>query len=183
MKKELLLGLFFLGAVLAFAQQPKKSLVDSSPKRGYIVDVGELAPDDFTLQLIDGKTTSLKELRGKIVILQFTASWCSVCRAEIPHLEKELWQIYKDRGVVLIGVDRDEPIEKVKSYIEGLGITYPVALDPNADIFGRFADKKSGVTRNVVIDKNGKIVFLTRLYNQEEFSSMLKVVEKLADSK
>ncbi len=50
---------------------------------------------------------------------------------------------------------------------------------PKAEIFGRFADKKSGVTRNVVIDPNGKIVFLTRLYNESEFSEMVKVINKL----
>ncbi|MDB5021927.1 MAG: redoxin [Pedobacter sp.] len=146
--------------------------------RGYLVKVGDQAPDDFKLVLQDGKTTSLKELRGKIVVLQFTASWCSVCRKEMPHLET-LWKNNKDKNFVLIGVDRDEPIATVQKFHKDMKISYPLALDPAADIFGRFANKKSGVTRNVVIDKTGKIVYLTRLYDEKEFADMAKAIEEL----
>lgn len=153
--------------------------VSPDEDRGYLVKVGDQAPDDFELVLQDGRKTSLKELRGKTVILQFTASWCSVCRKEMPHLE-QMWQTYKDKDVVLIGVDRDEPIETVKKFHKDMKITYPLALDPAADIFGRFAHKKSGVTRNVVIDATGKIVYLTRLYDEKEFTDMVKVIDSLA---
>lgn len=147
--------------------------------RGYLVKVGDQAPDDFELVLQDGTKTSLQALRGKTVVLQFTASWCSVCRKEMPHLE-QMWQAYKDKNVVLIGVDRDEPLETVKKFHKDMKITYPLALDPGADIFGRFAHKKSGVTRNVVIDATGKIVYLTRLYDEKEFADMVKVIDALA---
>ena len=60
-----------------------------------------------------------------------------------------------------------------------MGTTYPLALDPNAEIFGLFADKNSGVTRNVVIDQQGKIVFLTRLFEETEYNQMLKVIQSL----
>ncbi|MXV51669.1 redoxin domain-containing protein [Pedobacter sp. HMF7647] len=147
--------------------------------RGYLVKTGDVAPADFTLRLADGTETSLSKLRGKVVVLQFTASWCSVCREEMPHLEKEVWQAYKNKGLVLIGVDRDEPLEKVINFQKSMNISYPLALDPGAEIFGRFADKKSGVTRNVVIDRDGKIAYLTRLYDRQEFMSMLKKIESL----
>jgi peroxiredoxin len=101
----------------------------------------------------------------------------------MPHLEKEIWQAYKDKGLVLIGVDRDEPLNKVKSFHQVMNISYPLALDPGAEIFGRFASKKSGVTRNVVIDRDGKIVYLTRLYDKQEFASMLKAVDALVNNK
>jgi peroxiredoxin len=151
----------------------------SADDRGYIVKVGDQAPDNFELVLANGQKTSLKQLRGKVVILQFTASWCSVCRTEMPHLESDVWKAYQNKNVVLIGVDRDEPLAKVQKFHEEMKITYPLALDPGADIFGRFADKKSGVTRNVVIDQNGKIAYLTRLYDTNEFSNMLKAIDGL----
>jgi peroxiredoxin len=149
-----------------------------SRDRGYIVEVGDMAPD-FEMEFTDGQKTKLSELRGKIVILQFTASWCSVCRLEMPHLEKDVWQKYKDQNVLLIGVDRDEPLETVIAFQKKIGTTYPLALDPGANIFGLFAKKKAGVTRNVVIDKTGKIVFLTRLFEEEEYQEMLSVLKKL----
>ena len=146
--------------------------------RGYIVAVGDMAPD-FEMEFTDGQKIKLSELRGQIVILQFTASWCSVCRLEMPHLEKDVWQKYKDQNVLLIGVDRDEPLETVIAFQKKIGTTYPLALDPGANIFGLFANKEAGVTRNVVIDKTGKIVFLTRLFEEEEYQEMLNILKKL----
>ena len=146
--------------------------------RGYTSKIGDEVPN-IEFQLIDGTTTTLKALKGKVVVLQFTASWCSVCRKEMPHLEKEVWQQFNDDDFVLIGVDYDEPLETVIRFKEDMGITYPMSLDPNADIFGIFAHKKSGVTRNVVIDKNGFIAFQTRLFEQEEFEEMINKIEEL----
>ena len=181
--KHLLITCSFLISAMFAGAQTAKPTDPASVDRGYIVKVGDQAPADFELQLADGSKTSLKELHGKVVILQFTASWCSVCREEMPHLEKAVWQAYKDKGLILIGVDRDEPLEKVKKFHQEMNISYPLALDPGADIFGRFANKKSGVTRNVIIDKDGKIVYLTRLYDTQEFASMLKAVDALVNNK
>ena len=145
---------------------------------GYIVKIGDQAPD-ILLQLISGETISLDELKGKVVVLQFTASWCSVCRKEMPHLEKEIWLPNKDNNFMLIGVDYDEPLEKILAFKEQMKTTYPMALDPGAEIFAQFALKKSGVTRNVVIDQKGKIVYLTRLFDINEFNGMKKKIEEL----
>ena len=72
--------------------------------RGYIVEVGQVA-SDFTVTTSDQKTFKLSDNRGKIVMLQFTASWCGVCRKEMPHIENEIWQPLKDKGLVLVGID------------------------------------------------------------------------------
>lgn len=149
--------------------------------RGYIVKVGDKIPDSIVLKTTDGTIINMNQLKGKVVLLQFTASWCSVCIKEMPHLENEIWKVYKDKGLVFVGVDRDEPLSKVKEFKKKLKITYPLALDPGADIFGKFAHKEAGVTRNVLIDKNGTIIYLTRLYDDEEFAGLKKkIVEVFA---
>ena len=146
---------------------------------GYIVRVGEMAPD-FTITLTDGKHVSLSSLRGKVVMLQFTASWCGVCRKEMPFIEKDIWQKHKDNAsFALYGVDRDEPLEKVKTFAKQTKVTYPLGLDPGADIFAKYAVRNAGITRNVLIDKTGKIVMMTRLYNEEEFSTLCKKIDEL----
>ncbi len=150
--------------------------------RGYHVKVGDKVPD-IVLHFTDGTTTSLQQLRGKVVVLQFTASWCSVCRREMPHLESEIWQAFKDKNFMLIGVDYKEPIDKVKAFKKEMKVTYPFALDPEAKIFMQFAYKGAGVTRNVVIDTTGKIVFLTRLYNTKEFEAMKAKIKSLLSIK
>jgi peroxiredoxin len=76
----------------------------------------------------------------------------------------------------VIGIDRDEPEDKVLKFKKDIKISYPLALDPGADIFGLFAQKEAGVTRNIIIDKGGKIIFLTRLYDRKEFNEMKKVM-------
>jgi len=148
--------------------------------RGYIVNVGDMAPD-FTLTLTDGSTFRLSDQLGKVVMLQFTASWCSVCRLEMPHIEKEIWLPLKSKDFVLVGLDRDEPEEVVKAFGEKMKVTYPLAPDPGADVFGLYALKQAGVTRNVIIDREGRIVFLTRLYEEKEFNAMKDIIFRLAD--
>ena len=146
---------------------------------GYIVRIGEMAPD-FTITLTDGKQVTLSSLRGKVVMLQFTASWCGVCRKEMPFIEKDIWLKHKDNAdFALIGIDRDEPLEKVLAFAKSTGVTYPLGLDPGADIFAKYALRESGITRNVLVDKEGRIVKLTRLYNEEEFASLVQKINEM----
>jgi peroxiredoxin len=92
---------------------------------------------------------------------------------EMPHIESEIWLKHREnKNFALYGIDMDEPLEKVKKFASDMKITYPLALDPGAEIFYTFAAKGAGVTRNVIIDKKGKIVYLTRLYKEDEFNEM-----------
>ena len=151
----------------------------SAEDRQYLVKVGDMAPD-FDMKLPDGSKVKLSSLRGKIVMLQFTASWCGVCRKEMPFIEKDIWQKHQanDR-FVLIGIDRDEPLDKVIAFGKAVGVTYPLGLDPGADIFAKYALRESGITRNVLIDRDGRIVKLTRLYNEEEFASLVARIDAM----
>lgn len=156
-----------------------RGAVDIESDRGYIVRVGDMAPD-FDMVLPDGGSVTLSSLRGKVVMLQFTASWCGVCRKEMPHIESDIWQRHKDNPeFALYGIDREEPVEKIEEMIAATGVTYPIGMDPTADIFGSYAEKNAGITRNVVIDREGKIVMLTRLYDEEEFNEMVDTIDKL----
>jgi len=155
-----------------------KCSIAQDDDRGYIVEVGQMAPD-FTVTTADQKTFKLSDYRGKIVMLQFTASWCSVCRKEMPHIENEIWQPLKDKGLVVVGIDRDEPLEVVQEFAKKIKVTYPLALDPKAEVFSKYALKEAGVTRNVIIDRDGKIVFLTRLYQVKEFNEMKTLIASL----
>ncbi|RUT78538.1 TlpA family protein disulfide reductase [Ancylomarina longa] len=161
----LFMGIYFTG------------MSQTSDSRGYIVKAGQMAPN-FTVALTDGKKVELSQFRGKVVMLQFTASWCGVCRKEMPHIESEIWKEHKGKDFILIGLDRDEPLNKAESLIAATKITYPLGLDEGANIYTKYADKESGVTCNVIIDREGKIIFLTRLFNPEEFGAMKKVIEE-----
>lgn len=145
--------------------------------RGFKVNVGEQTPN-FSLEMLDGSTITNDSLLGKVSVIQFTASWCSVCRKEMPHLEKDVWQKFKKDDFILLGVDLKETPEKVKEFIEDMAVTYPITIDKDGKVFEAFTLPKAGVTRNIVLDRSGKIIFLTRLFDENEFKEMIAVIEK-----
>ena len=172
--------MFILFVLCGLSGKAQEVAADST---GYIVRVGEMAPN-FTVTLTDGKTVKLSDFRGKVVMLQFTASWCGVCRKEMPFIEKDIWQKHKsDPDFMLMGIDRDEPLNKVIAFGKSTGVTYPLGLDPGADIFAKYALRNAGITRNVLIDKDGRIVMLTRLYNEKEFAALTKKIDEMLAKK
>lgn len=151
----------------------------SQDNRGYIVNIGDLAPK-FKTKTSNGQTFDLEKELGKVIMLQFTASWCSVCIKEMPYIENEIWNLYKDRDdFCLVGIDRGEDTETIEKLINKTKITYPICLDEKSEIFELYAEKKAGITRNIIIDKNGKIVFLTRLFKMNEFNEMKHKIDQL----
>jgi peroxiredoxin len=176
MKKFILVLIMGLGFSGVFAQPVQKEIPADC---GYIVKIGQQIPD-FSMETTDGKTVKMADLKGKVVMLQFTASWCSVCRKEMPHIEADIWKKYKDNpNFALFGIDLDEPKDVVEKFAKQIPVTYPLVLDPKGGIFYQFAEKGAGVTRNVIIDKTGKIFYMTRLYKEEEFHKMKKVIADL----
>jgi peroxiredoxin len=164
------IALFIISISIIFSQTPDE--------RGYIVKVGDKLPE-FIMDFPDGSQLNSQDLKGKVTMIQFTASWCHVCREEMPHIEKEIWKVYKKVDLNVVGIDRDESAEVIKKFAKEVKVTYPIALDIGADIFALFADRNSGITRNIIVDPNGKIAFLTRLFDPEEFYEMKNVIHSL----
>ena len=174
MKKLLL----FLSCIICCALCIKANAQEGED-RGYIVKVGDMAPD-FELTMDNGKTIRLSQLRGKVVMLQFTASWCGICRKEMPFIESDIWQKYKnDNDIVLVGIDREETADKVALLREVTKITYPLAYDTKGDVFRLYAYANAGITRNVLIDKKGRIVMLTRKFEDQEFKALCQKISQM----
>lgn len=114
------------------------------------VDTGE-APD-FTITGFDGRTVTLSELRGQVVIINFWASWCPPCREEAAYLE-QTWRKYEDRGVVFIGVDYVDTKKAALAYIDEFDITYINGPDLGTRIAQAYNIK--GVPETFYVDKRG----------------------------
>ncbi|GAB1453094.1 hypothetical protein MASR2M47_31500 [Draconibacterium sp.] len=125
-----LLNILFLTffTLSAFSQLTKVPKQDVLADYGYIVKQGDAMPN-IEFKLTDGKIIKTSDLKGKVVMLQFTASWCSVCRKEMPHIEKEIWQKHKNnKDFALYGIDMDEPLNTVKKFASDMKITYPLGI-------------------------------------------------------
>jgi len=109
---------------------------------------------DFTLTELDGKTWTLKELRGKVVLVNFWATWCPPCRKEMPDLET-LYKQFKDQGLVILAIS-DEDEGKVKPFIAEQKVTYPILLDPGRKVNELF--EIEGIPKTFVYDRSGKLV-------------------------
>lgn len=115
--------------------------------------VGCPAPD-FTLTDLDGNAVRLSDFRGKVVFLNFWATWCPPCRAEMPAME-ELYREYRDKGVVIIGVDLGESRSSVKSFVEENGYSWTFVIDSTGEVARDYM--VTGIPSSFFIDKDGII--------------------------
>jgi len=109
---------------------------------------------DFTLMELNGNTWTLKELRGKVVLVNFWATWCPPCRKEMPDLEG-LYKQFKDQGLVILAIS-DEVESKVRPFVAEQKVTYPILLDPGRKVNDIF--QIEGIPKTFVYDRNGKLV-------------------------
>jgi peroxiredoxin len=109
---------------------------------------------DFTLIDLQGKTWTLQALHGKVVLVNFWATWCQPCRKEMPDLDA-LYQRFKNQGFVILGIS-DEGVGKVKQLLAERSVTYPILLDPGRKVNELF--RIDGIPKSFVYDRNGKMV-------------------------
>jgi peroxiredoxin len=125
---------------------------------------------NFTLTDLSGKTWTLKDLRGKVVLVNFWATWCPPCRKEMPDLES-LYQRFASQGFVVLAIS-DEDSAKVKPFLEGHGITYPILLDSGRKVTDSF--RVDGIPKSFVYDRQGKLVAQSiDMRTQQQFLEML----------
>ncbi len=137
--------------------------------------VNETAPD-FTLKTKSGKNLRLNDFRGKVVMINFWATWCAPCRQELPHMEK-LHQDFKDKGFVLLGVNIDNDSAAAKKMAEEFKLTFPVLYDEKQQTSKLY--KLKAMPSTFVIDRNGKIKNVFLGYKPGLEKKHEKAVEKL----
>lgn len=152
-----------------------KKSAESNTESTTLVKVGEMAPG-FTVEMFDGSKLTLNELRGKVVLLNFWATWCPPCREELKHVQKEIIDRFAGKEFVFLPISRGEEHSTVAAFRQKMGYTFPMGLDSAQTIYDRYAS--TYIPRNFVIDRNGKVVMATVGYDEEEFKELIQTIEK-----
>ena len=143
------------GAPIDFKVIPKLEEVKDHP-----------AAPDFTLAIADGRKVSLKDYRGKVVFLNFWATWCESCRDEMPSMQR-LYQEFKGKGFEIVGVNVKDKRADALAFVKKLQVTYPILLDPDGEVgllYGAF-----GMPLSYLIDEEG--IILARLWGPADWYS------------
>ncbi|MFQ6066974.1 MAG: TlpA disulfide reductase family protein [bacterium] len=166
LRKWILVGVILLAAVSFISLYPytlsaKMKKVEEEKYRGLFPSLGiqNVSPPtkakDFILENLEGYPVSLKDFQGKVVFLNFWATWCGPCRYEMPAMEK-LWQKFKEEGFVILAVDLREGKEKVSSFMKENGYTFPALLDPRGKVASTYGIR--AIPTTFLLDPEGKIV-------------------------
>jgi protein SCO1/2 len=118
--------------------------------------VGAAAPD-FTLPSLNGGSVHLRQFRGKVILLNFWATWCGPCRSELPRLERA-YRRFARHGLIVIGVDQQEIRSAVRDFVITHHVTYPIALDQNGTVAYEY--QLQGIPTSFFIDRQGVIRFI-----------------------
>lgn len=167
MKLKMFISLFLIVfSISLFAQDD----LESTTK----LKVGDNMPV-FTCKSLSGKDLSSENLKGKVVLINFWATWCPPCKAEMPLMQKELFESIQDENFVMAAISRGEETDVVKKFIDQYKYTFPIYLDKEAKVYNLFASKY--IPRNFVIGKDGKIKFSSIGFTKEEFAKLVSVIK------
>lgn len=144
---------------------------------GNIVTVGQCVPN-FSFVDQSGKTVNMSELKGKVVLINFFATWCSPCRQELPFLQKDIFLKYKsnnDFRLVIFG--RGHTLAEIQAFKEANKYIMPMYPDENKVVFNLFASQS--IPRNYIIDRKGIVSYASIGYEPDEFQNMVTKLDIL----
>ena len=169
LKAFFLLLFFTMGSNFAWTQDKDTTVTE-------ITEIGQIVPD-FSLVTTDGDKLSMTGLRGKVVLINFFATWCGPCNLEMPHLEKAIWQSFKNKDFLVLSIGREHAKAEVAQFKKEKNLSFPMAPDPDREIYKKFATMY--IPRNIIVDKKGRIVLQEKGFNEDHLKHMITTIQEL----
>ena len=145
-------------------------------KNTTVTKVGQIVPD-FNATTIDSVKINTAKLRGKVLLITLFVTWCPTCNVEIPHVEKDIWQRFKNQNFVVIGIGREHTRDQLITFKKKKSLTFFIIPDPHREIYRLFATKY--VPRNILVNTDGKIVYQSEGFNKENFNELVSKIQEL----
>jgi peroxiredoxin len=164
--KIVVLCVFLISYSFVFAQ--------TETEKATLIKAGAAMPV-FTVKTLAGKIVDSREFKGKVVLLNFWATWCPPCKKEMPFLQKDVFDQFKDKDFIMLAVSRGEKETVVKDFVHTYKYTFDIGLDPDSKVYKLFASMF--IPRNFVIDKNGIVKLASVGYEEKEFAAMIDLIK------
>lgn len=177
MKKTILLLTIFLIGLYSCNYKEKKAEKEYNLDiiKSTLTEVGQATPE-FSFITLNNDTININDLKGKVVFMNFFATSCPVCMKELPYIENEIWTKYKDnKSFELIVFGREHVADEMIAFKEKTGYTFNIVPDPGRKIYSLFAEKY--IPRNIVLDREGNIIYQVTGFTDEEFVKLKEVLE------
>ena len=173
-------------AVLLFWNPTAATADPAAPQTQEQIDASTIAKEgmeapDFTVEMFDGENIRLSDLRGKVVLVNFWATWCPPCREELTRVQADIIDRFAGKDFVFLPISRGEEKQTVAAFRKRMNYTFPMGLDPDQKIFRRYA--KNYIPRNFLVGPDGKIILASIGYDKAEFEHLIKTIEKTLDNK
>lgn len=173
-------------AVLLFWNPTTATAEPAAPQTQEQIDASTIAKEgmeapDFTVEMFDGQDVRLSDLRGKVVLVNFWATWCPPCREELTRVQADIIDRFAGKDFVFLPISRGEEKQTVAAFRKRMGYNFPMGLDPDQKIFRRYA--KNYIPRNFLVDADGKIILASIGYDKAEFEHLIKTIEKTLNNK
>jgi peroxiredoxin len=167
-KLFLLIVLLFAGCVV-FGQSTNE------PDKAILLAKNQTVPS-FRFEISKGKIVSINDYKGKIVLINFFATWCAPCRKELPLVQGQIWNKHKDNPkFAMFTFGREQSWDEVLKFGKDQNISFPLLPDLKRKIYGLFA--KEGIPRSFLIDENGKIIYLSEGFEESHFNELKELID------